>query len=174
MQLCRDCHVLQPSPLLALGTSQCFANSFAFEPCQTDPTVPVLLNNQSKTKQNPKDTPNSELKSKHPTSAHCFDPEGFHLLFYIFVTSTLQKSSLQRRLLQQFQLSRKGSFHMPAEDSTFQLLCCKQGAVSAVTDGCSTQMSQLGLGDFACGKEADTQKEHISNRDDSMTPFKTS
>lgn len=97
MQLCRDCHVLQPPPLLALRTSQCFANSFAFEPCQTDPTVPVLLKNQSKTKQNPKDTPNSELKSKHPTSAHCFDPEGFHLLFYIFVTSTLQSASRKAR-----------------------------------------------------------------------------
>lgn len=58
---------------------------------------------------------------------------------------------------------------MPAEDFTFQLPWCKQGAVSSVTDGCSTGMSQLGLRYFACGKKADIQKGHIKYRDDLMT-----
>lgn len=50
-------------------------------------------NPKQKTKQNPRDTPNSKLKSKEPPSALCFDPQCFHLLFYIFVNSTLQSAS---------------------------------------------------------------------------------
>lgn len=164
-------------PLFSLGT---FANSFAFEQSHTDPTVCVLLKIQSRKQSKiPGTPPTPNLKAKNP-------PLPFALILsvstssfiYLWILHFSQPSenleAEQSRLFQQFQLSRKGSFHMPVEDSTFQLLWCKPGAVSAVAGGCSTGMSQLALGDFPCGKETDTQKGHIKYRDDLMTPFKTS
>lgn len=144
----------------------------------TTPDRPHCPCDAQNPKHNPKDTPSFELKSKQlplcPLLWSWVLPPPLWYPCDFYISASLQKSSLQRRMLQQIQLSRKGSFHVPAEDSTFQLLWCKQGAVSAVTDGCSTAMSQLGLGDFSCGEEADTQKGHIKYRDDFMNPLKTS
>lgn len=54
--------------------------------------------------------------------------------------------------------------------------CVTRGGMSAMADGCSTEtwMSQLGVGDFARGKEADTRKGHFIYRGDAMAPFATS
>lgn len=112
------------------------------------------------------------------TSLHCFDAESFYFPFVcdFYISAAFQKHSLQSRLLQQFHLSRKGSFHLSAQTARPWLLqrmpgttvmMCDLWIMPVVTDGCSTQkwLSQLGLEDCVCGKKAGTWNRHVIDKD---------